>query len=86
MSAKSTVIAGLRELQVVCLEGTQVSDAGLTLLAKLPQLEELHVFKAGVSEEGARAFEAARPSVKLIRTRKCKLHRYGRGMSITADS
>lgn len=80
------VIAGLRELRIVCLEETQVSDSGLTLLARLPQLEELHVFKTGVSEEGARVFEAARPSVKLIRTRKCKLHRFSRGMSVAADS
>lgn len=52
-------VAGLHQLQDLCLDGTRVTDAGVATIASLPALRELHVCSMGITDAGILQLKAS---------------------------
>ena len=63
-------LKGLKSLQILDLESTNVTDAGLEHLKGLSQLRELYLGNTKVTDEGVQKLKQALP--------KCKVYTYGR--------
>jgi hypothetical protein len=58
-------LAGLKELKELDLDSTQITDAGLAVLAKLP-LEIVHLEHTAITTEGFKTHLAPMPTLKTI--------------------
>lgn len=68
--ASAEILVGMRELRVLRLEGTEISDRTLARLADLPRLEEIDVMGTRVTLDGVRAFQRHNPGVHIKTNRQ----------------
>jgi hypothetical protein len=60
------LLAGCDRLRELTLSDSRISDAGLTLVARLPALESLRIARTGVTAEGVRRLLEAAPRLERL--------------------
>lgn len=69
-------LAKLRKLRKLRLFDTQIGDSAVQLLAAFPSLEVVLIGRSKSSGDGARAIQAAKPTIKFTGSARRRLGRH----------
>jgi hypothetical protein len=58
-------LSKLRKLRKLSLFDTQIGDSAVQFLSVFPSLEVVLIGRSKISEDGARAIQAAKPAIKF---------------------
>jgi hypothetical protein len=58
-------LTAFQDLEGLSLNGTKITDAGLTHLARLPRLKELWLRNTPITDAGYQKLQAARPACQI---------------------